>query len=136
MLQYNNQGVPRWEDRTLRAMWPLAQRMISRVLDIRPGVEVQDEAAVWEEFDHIAELLADGRPFLFGERFGGADLTFAALAAPVIAPTDYGVRLPQPEEIGTATADMVRRFREHPAGVFALRMVAEQRRAPALATPA
>jgi len=136
MLRYNNQGVPRWEDRALRLMWPLAEWMVSRVLDIRPGVEIEDEAAVWEEFDHVAELLSDGRPFLFGERFGGADLTFAALAAPVIAPTDYGVRLPQPEEIGAATADLVRRFREHPAGAFAQRMVAEQRRAPALATPA
>jgi glutathione S-transferase len=136
MLTYNNQGVPRWEDRTIRALWPVAQRVVSRVLDIRPGVEVHDEAAVWAEFDNVAELLADGRPYLFGERFGGADLTFAALAAPVIAPTDYGVRLPQPEQIGAATAAMVRRFREHPAGAFALRMVAEQRRAAAVPAPA
>ncbi|HEX5225108.1 MAG TPA: glutathione S-transferase family protein [Solirubrobacteraceae bacterium] len=136
MLDYNNQGVPRWEDRALRAMWPLAQRAVSRLLDIRPGVEVQDEAAVRAEFDNVAALLADGRPYLFGERFGGADLTFAALAAPVIAPIDYGVRLPRPDEIGAATAGLVQRFREHPAGAFAVRMVAEHRRAPALAATA
>ena len=46
-----------------------------------PGVESGDEAAVWREFDFVAELLADGRPYLCGDRFGAADLTFAALSA-------------------------------------------------------
>ncbi|HEX3510149.1 MAG TPA: glutathione S-transferase family protein [Solirubrobacteraceae bacterium] len=131
MLDFNNQGVPRWEDRAARRMWPLAERMLSRALGIRPGVEVEDEAIVWEEFDNAARLLEDGRRYLCGDRFGGADLTFAALAAPVIAPTDYGVELPQPELIGPATADLVQRFREHPAGAHAMRMVTEYRRAPA-----
>ena len=39
---------------------------------------VEDEAAVWREFDFVADLLSDGRPHLCGERFGAADLTFAA----------------------------------------------------------
>ncbi len=61
---------------------------------------------------------------------GAADLTFAALASPVIAPTQYGTPLPQPDVMAPATAALVERAREHPAGRFAMRMFAEHRCGP------
>jgi glutathione S-transferase len=128
LLRFNNQGVPRWEDRVLRAGFPFAQRGVSRILDIRPGVEIEDEAVVWRELDDVAELLSDGRPYLCGERFSAADLTFAALSAPLVMPPGYGVALPQPDVLAPATASIVLRAREHPAGAYAMRMYAEQRR--------
>ena len=131
LLRFNNQGVPPWEDLALRAGWPFAVRLVGRVLDIHPGVEIQDEAVVWRELDHVGELLADGRPYLCGERFGAADLTFAALAAAVIVSPDYGIPLPQPELLPASTAALVLRAREHPAGRYALALIAAHRRAPA-----
>ena len=132
VFAFNDQGVPAWEDAMLRAGWPLLKRFVSRALGIAPGVETQDEAAVFRELDHVAELLSDGRPHLCGERFGAADLTFAALCAPVIVPPEYGIALPQPDVLNPATAELVRRAREHPAGRYALAMFAAQRRgAPA-----
>jgi glutathione S-transferase len=130
VLRFNNVGVPAWEDRAIRYGWPLIVRVIQRVLDIRPGVEIEDEAVVWRELDHVAELLADGRPYLCGERFGAADLTFAALSAPVVVPPTYGVPLPQPSLMSPQTAALVERAREHPAGRYALRLYAEHRRRP------
>jgi glutathione S-transferase len=127
-LRFNNQGVPRWEDRAIRRGWPLAASFLRRALDIRPGVEVADEAAVWREFDFVAGLLEDGRPHLCGERFGAGDLTFAAMSAALIVPPDYGVRLPQPEQLPPATAALVGRAREHPAGRYALSMFSGHRR--------
>jgi len=126
LLRYNNQGVPRWEDRALRRGLPLATRFINRALDITPGVEAQDEALVWREFDAVAEMLADGRPYLTGERFTAADLTFAALAAPITMPAVYGVGLPPLESLDATTAAIVRRGRDHPAGRFALRLTEER----------
>ncbi len=134
-LRYNDQGVPRWEDLALRAGWPLASRAIERALDITPGVELADRPAVLAEFDFAAALLADGRPFLCGERFGAADLTFSSLAAAVLAPEGYGVALPQPEQLDARTAALIAEMRSHPAGGFALRMFAEQR-APARSSEA
>jgi glutathione S-transferase len=128
MLSFNNQGVAVWEDRVLRWGWPLAIRFARHALDISPGIEAHDEAVVWRELDFVAALLADGRPYLCGERFGAADLTFAALSAPLVVPTIYGVTLPQPEQMAAPTAVLVRRAREHPAGRYALRLIAEQRR--------
>jgi glutathione S-transferase len=127
-LRFNNEGVPHWEDRAIRYGWPLARGLINRVLGIRRGVEVEDEAAVFNEFDFVADLLADGRPCLCGERFGAADLTFAALSAAVIVPPDYGVPLPQPDVFSPGMKALVERAREHPAGRYALAVFAEHRR--------
>ena len=129
-LRFNNQGVPPWEDRTIRCGWPLMVRFVERALDIRPGIEVEDEAAVWRELDYVAELLADGRPYLCGERFSAADLTFAALAAPLIVPPAYGVPLPRPDQLSAPLRALVERAREHPAGRYALALFASKRRAP------
>jgi len=126
-LRFNNDGVPPWEDRTIRYGWPLIVRVIGRALEISPGIETADEAAVWRELDYVAELLADGRPYLCGERFGAADLTFAALSASIVMPPVYGVPLPQPDVLAPPTAALVQRAREHPAGRYALALFAEHR---------
>jgi glutathione S-transferase len=128
MLRFNNQGVPPWEDRALRVGWPLAVRWARRELGIRPGIEAEDEAVVWRELDYVAELLADGRKHLCGERFGAADLTFAALSAAVVVPPVYGVPLPQPDVLPSHIAALVQRARDHPAGRYALALFAERRR--------
>jgi glutathione S-transferase len=127
-LRFNNQGVPRWEDRALRYGWPLARRYVNHALGIRPGIELQDEADVWSELDFVAGLRADGRPYLCGDRFTAADLTFAALSAPLIVPPTYGIPLPQPDTLPPAMAALVERAREHPAGRYALMLFAEHRR--------
>jgi glutathione S-transferase len=127
MMRFNNEGVPGWEQRAIRWGWPVIGRIIERVLEIRPGVEVEDEAAVWQELDFVGELLADGRPYLSGERLGAADLTFAALSAPVLVPPQYATPLPQPEILPPAMAAIVRRAREHPAGRHALGLFARHR---------
>ena len=128
VLRFNNLAVPAWEERMIRHAWPLVVRFVEHALEISPGIEIEDEGVVWRELDHVAQLLADGRPYLCGERFGAADLTFAALSAPVLVPPTYGVPLPQPSLMSPQTAALVERAREHPAGRYALRLYAEHRR--------
>lgn len=132
MMDFNNHGVPAWEDMALRLGWPLAVRFVNHALGIGAGVAVEDEAVVWREFDFVAGLLAEGRPYLVGERFGAADLTFAALAAPVLLPAVYGVPLPGPEMVAPATAELVARARAHPAGRYALHLIEQERVLPAV----
>jgi glutathione S-transferase len=122
MLATNDQGVPAWEDRALRLLFGPASRWVARELDIGPHTIRADGERVERVFDGIAERLADGRPYLCGERFTAADLTFACLAAPVLAPPVYGIPLPQPEQVHEPLASEIRRFRAHPAGAYALRL--------------
>jgi glutathione S-transferase len=98
------------------------------VLDIRPGIEIEDEAAVFGELDYVAELLSGGRPYLCGEHFTATDLTFAALSASIIVPPAYGVPLPQPDVLSPGMAALVQRAREHPAGRYALTLYTQHRR--------
>ena len=131
MLEFNDVGVPRWEDVMMRRLWPVVARWGARELEVRDDTLEQDRPRVLSAFDAIAARLEDGRPYLFGERFTAADLTFAALAAAVVAPPGYGTPLPQLDVLPEPVARDVAAFRAHPAGAFALRMFREHRRAVA-----
>ena len=48
-----------------------------------------------------------------------------------MVPPEYGTPLPQPEVLPEPVARDVARFREHPAGAFALRLFRDHRRAAA-----
>jgi glutathione S-transferase len=127
-IAYGCTGIPSWERRALALAYPAAIRVIDRFLDITPTTAAQSEAQVRMVFDAVGKRLSDDRPYLCGDRFTAADLTFAALAASVLMPPEYGVPLPQPEELPVAMAAAVREFRAHPAGAHALAMFREERR--------
>jgi glutathione S-transferase len=128
-------GTPRWERRLFRSTGPLVDVVIRRYL----GVDAASAAAALKRvdrvFDDIAERLSDGRRFLVGKRFTAADLTFAALSAPMLLPARYGSPLPPPEAMPDALAREVARLRCHPAGLFADRLYREERVRPDSTSP-
>jgi glutathione S-transferase len=124
---YVTPTVPGWERRMFRLGYPLMSRFIDRHLGVTPEAATAAGGVVDATFDAIAERLADGRPYLCGERFSATDLTFAALSAPAVVPPQYGVPLPQPPELPGPMAQRVEAWRAHPAGAFALRLFAGER---------
>jgi glutathione S-transferase len=120
-------GLPRWESRAFKLGGPMVEWSLRKYL----GVDAASARVALERvdgvFDDVAARLADGRRFLLGDRFTAADLTFAALAAPMLVPENYGSPLPPPEALPEAMAGEVHRLRAHPAGVFADRLYAEER---------
>jgi len=129
LFRVNNQGIPDWEAAAMAVGWPFVKGLITRVLgvDTDPAAMDADEACVVRTFDAVAERLADGRPYLCGERFTAADVTFACLATPVLAPPQYGLALPSDDEMPPDVLACFTRFRAHPAGAFAMRLYAERR---------
>ena len=125
--RYITPTVPAWERRLFRVAFPFVSGFIDRHLGVTDESAAAAERQVEETFDRVAARLSDGRPYLCGDRFSATDLTFAALAAAVLVPPEYGVPLPQPEELPEPMAARVTAWREHPAGAFALRMFAQER---------
>ena len=125
---YNLAGVPPWERRMFPIVLAPAKVFINRYLRITDATVARALELVDEELDFVAGLLADGRRYLVGDRFSAADLAFAALCAPLVVPEQYGTELPQPDIMPPSMADPIRAWREHPAGAFALRMFAQERR--------
>ena len=108
--------------------FPFVKARLHRLLDLRADSREYAKRLVDRSFQDIAGRLSDGRPFLTGTTFTAADLTFAALAASVLIPEDYGVALPRLDELPPEMAQQIRLWRQQPAGLFALRMFREHRR--------
>ncbi|MEZ4448208.1 MAG: glutathione S-transferase family protein [Nannocystaceae bacterium] len=121
-------GAPAWERRTLPMVFPVARAVMRRVMKIDPpGVE-RSQGKIDRVFEQVEGLLADGRRYLVGDRFTAADLTFAALAAPVVYPPEYTIPFPPRDRFPAAIQATIEGWRSRPAGAFALRLFAEERR--------
>jgi glutathione S-transferase len=130
ILKLVGQGVPRWERAVAPPLFsPLFRFLLNRLGASRENVD-SGFRVIPETFDFVATRLGDGRPFLCGDRFTAADLTFASLAAPVLWPPEYGIKFPPLDEAPATARDTILQFRAHPAGEFALRLF-RQHRSPA-----
>ncbi|MCW3013291.1 MAG: gst [Solirubrobacterales bacterium] len=128
MAPYILDGTARWEQRIFSgSRWAL-NSFIRRYLGVSATNAEAAMTRIDETFEQIGRRLADGRPYLCGDRFTAADVAFAALAAAVLVPPDYGSPLPSLEELPPAMATEVARLRAHPAGAFGLRVYEQQRR--------
>lgn len=121
------QGVPRWEALALRASRPAAVGYLKRSLKIDAAGAERSRAKIDEAFANAGALLGDGRRYFVGDRFTVADLTFAALAAPVLLPSQYGAPLPPFDAFSAEAKQRIEVWRRSPPGQFALRIYAEHR---------
>ncbi len=121
------ENVPRWEAFALRATRPLAVRYLRRQLKIDAAGAERSRQKIEDTFDRVAKHMADGRTFLVGDRFTVADLTFAALAAPVLLPAEHPGPQPPFAELSPEARAQITKWRESPAGQFGLRMYRDHR---------
>lgn len=121
-------GLTRGQNLAFRAFRPLVKAAIRRGLGITAKGAEKSRDRVKEIFDGVEKRLSDGRRYLLGDRFTAADLTFAALAAPLLLPPNYGYSLAV--AVPSALQREVDELRATPAGVFGLRLYAEERSSP------
>jgi glutathione S-transferase len=129
LLDLMGVATPPLEHAVVRAGFPLLSRLMRRMMRINEAGAVRSRDRVRRVFDKVGQRLADGRPHLLGDGFGAADIAFAALASPLLAPPEHPLRAGrtlQPPPPGFA--DEVCAFRETPAGSYALRVYRERRK--------
>ncbi len=122
-----SQGVPRLEAYLLPVITPLARRLVRAAYKITPESAQHSLERVRGVFRQVNERLSNGRWFLAGDRFTAADLTFAALAAPVLFPAEYRAVHPALDTVPAEMREEVLRLRNTDAGRFALRMFSQER---------
>ncbi len=119
------QGLQGWQRR-----WQLRLLTVSKpVVRRRLGLGDLSDAGrrVRATFDEIADMLSDGRKYLYGDSITAADLAFASMAMPAILPDEgFPVTLPSPDEMGKM-ARTIQELRQHPAGRFALGLYRDER---------
>jgi glutathione S-transferase len=127
--QLADDNVGRREARIFRGLMPLVRSNLNRLLNLTEAGRDNAMTRLREELDAAAGRLAEG-PYLCGAHFTAADLTFAALLAPVLCVTPeegFGAVLPSLDDLDEEARALVEETRSHPAGQFALRMFAEER---------
>jgi glutathione S-transferase len=127
ILRLIAQRVPAHERLLARwLLWPMQEfarkRLNISLRTVEAGLE-----QVSQVLAHTDALLADGRPYLLGDRFTAADLSFACLMAPFTLPRRYGVWLPGPEELPTAMQTTARSISQSLSGQHAIRLFEEER---------
>ncbi len=121
------QGVSRPEEVLCRPLLPLMRKLIGKGLKIDHEGAERSRLKLQEVWNKVEKTLGDGRSFLLGNTFSAADLSFAALASPVLLPDNYGVSLPQLEKLPAAAQEEIGRWRMSQAGKFGLRIYSENR---------
>ncbi|HET7062722.1 MAG TPA: glutathione S-transferase family protein [Rudaea sp.] len=122
-----SRGVPRIEACLLPLLMPSVVAIVRDRLKITPESAQRSIGIVRRIFAEVGERLGDGRQFLVDDRFTAADLTFAALAAPVLFPAGYRAAYPALDDVPASMRDEVLRLRDTDAGKFALRLFSQER---------
>lgn len=120
------QGVPKIQ----KILFPLSfismQKILQKSFDLTTESHLESYLEIKVLFAQVGELLADGRNYLVGDKFSAADLTFAALAAPVIQPAEHPIKPRSLEELPIKMASEIKEFRETSAGQFVLKLYRER----------
>ena len=117
-----DRNVGRAQALAYRALAPVGARLLVRGLRIDAAHARTDTERVEAQLARVEARLA-GRDYLVGDRFTAADLTFAALLAPLLLVTraeGYGATLPDASQLLPETNAIVAELRARPAGRFAL----------------
>ncbi|MBT8469546.1 MAG: glutathione S-transferase family protein [Deltaproteobacteria bacterium] len=123
-------NVGRREAWAFRRIVPLVGSQLTRGFNLTESGHDRALTRLRQELDDAASRL-EHRNYLCGDRFTAADLTFAALLAPglcLTAEEGFGAILPDRASLDEKAQALISEVRAHPAGQFALRMYAEERR--------
>jgi glutathione S-transferase len=100
---------------------------IRALYKINAETAAQDHKRLGAVFARLDQLL-DGRSYLVGDGFGRADLTLAALAAPLWDPPEHPTRWPSADAYPTALRELREEFARSRAHDHVMRMYREHRR--------
>ena len=91
------------------------------------GIDAEDLRGINEILGRMDSLLKDGRKYLAGAVFSLADIAFAAIAAPLVLPEEFGGSMCRINQVPAAWRTDTIGWRNRPSGQFILRLYQEDR---------
>jgi glutathione S-transferase len=125
-------GLTAFQRSVLPFATPFVAPLIRRKYKVGAAAAEQALATTRRVFADVGARL-DGRSYLVGDRFTAADLTFAAVSAPVILPEGHPAWGNDLSLVPAPLRDVIHELRATRAGGHVLAMYREQRRARAFA---
>jgi glutathione S-transferase len=120
-------AAPPGEQAWVRPLFPLVRFGMKKGLKIDAAGAERSRRALDEVLTQVEARLATGARYLVGDAFTAADLTFAALYAPLVGPPAYGAPLPGFATLPEPFASLRDAAIAGPAGQFALRLYRDHR---------
>jgi glutathione S-transferase len=121
------QGCPAYQSKLAPYCYGFMKLFISKALAVNPDAVAAGLARSRTTIAETDALLADGRPFLLGERFTAADLALACMMSPYVMPRNYGIRLPTIDEVPRTMRADIRYFQTTKTGRYVLRLFDTER---------
>ena len=119
--------VPWWESALVRGFYPVQAWAMRKALGITPISVETARLKILSAFETLSAALGPKHRYLTSDCFTAADLTFAAVTAPITLPPEYGAPLPTFEDLPPPMQEIVRHVQASPAGQLALAIYREER---------
>ncbi len=120
-------GVPFWQKLLFPIIFPKVEPIIRENYQITSTSATKSYQEIIGVFDRVTEVLSDGRKYLLGDRFSAIDITFAALAVPILQPAEQYIPSTSLDLLPAQMQADIRNCRSTPAGEFGLRLYRENR---------
>lgn len=127
MLPVFLHGIPWYEKPLMWLLYPVLRDFLLTQLALNQGVADLALLDVKKYFATVEATLADGRPYLLGQRFTMCDLLFAVNAAPLLLPAEHQGALPDFDNVPAGAQKVITELRASPTGQYVLRVYREQR---------
>ncbi len=127
--------VPWYEKLITFLAFPLIRLLMYKGLGLNQQVADDSLKTIYESFDKIDAMLADGREFLVGGKLSFADFSVSGLLGPMILIQGYQGHLPNQVDCPDYMQKVYKELRQRPAGLFIQRMY-DQHRKPSGTVPA
>jgi len=107
--------------------FPKIPQLLQQIYDVTPEAKDLALEEIRKVFEIVNQELASGKQFLVGDRLSAADITFAALASPILRPPNHPIYNSDLAKMSAERLDIVKDLRATSAGQFALRLYQQYR---------
>jgi glutathione S-transferase len=127
MVRALSEGAPAFEVEAVQRAYPAFELLLRVLLRLTAKRGAQARDAILAHLEAMDKRIADGRPYINGDRFTLTDMSFTIAAAPAVWPDNYGGPLPPLAAMPAPVQELVSEARQHPSGQFALRIYRDHR---------